>query len=148
MADEIETRPLLPADKDACERLVLDQPSRLGEETGLNRVIEAVRDHEGFVAVAGGAIAGFLTYDRSDPRSAEITWLAVRPEGADAVQKALLSGALAAFAESETQLVCVLVPESRGDVRALYESFEFVALCDVPSLDDLPGDDVVLARSV
>ncbi len=154
MPATIETRPLLPADEDACEELVLELPYRFGEQTGMHEILEAVRDQEGIVADVGGALSGFLTWDRPDPRSALITWLAARPEERAATERALVEAALEAFAAAGAELACVVVPgPSRADdaapsQRTLYETLGFVALCEVPSLDEWTEVSVVLARAL
>ena len=111
-------------------------------------------DQEGIVADIGGRLSGFLTWDRPDPRSALITWLAARAEERAATERALVETALEAFAAAGAELACVVVPgPSRADdaapsQRPLYETLGFVALCEVPSLDEWTEVSVVLARTL
>jgi ribosomal protein S18 acetylase RimI-like enzyme len=151
-------RPLALTDAEACDAVVLSLPYHFGHEGGRAECARAVRTQEGLVAVEEDEVVGFLTLRRHDPRSAEITWMAVRADrrrrgiGRELIERAvddlscdgveLLS--LLTVAESE--------PEERdsdnyADTRAFYRAVGFVPLREL-ALESWDDRAVILARPV
>jgi ribosomal protein S18 acetylase RimI-like enzyme len=74
-------RGLEPKDAEACDAILAGLPDWFGNPVGIKECAEAVRSQPGYVATDGaGAVAGFLTWVRTPPDSAEITWMAVRSD--------------------------------------------------------------------
>ena len=73
-------RQLEPGDAESCDAIVTGLPEWFGDETGIRDCAEAVRVQPGLVADDAGEVVGFCTYELRPPRSAEITWMAVRAD--------------------------------------------------------------------
>jgi ribosomal protein S18 acetylase RimI-like enzyme len=132
-------RTLLPTDAEACDAIVLGLPYHFGHEGGRAECARAVRAQTGLVAVEGGEVVGFLTLERHGPRSAEITWMAVRSaRRRQGIGRQLVDRALVDLALEGVELLCALTlaesePEERdadnyGDTRAFYRALGFVPL--------------------
>jgi GNAT superfamily N-acetyltransferase len=67
-------------DAEACDDIVRGLPEWFGNEEGLKQQAQLVRTSAGMVCVEDGEIVGFLTYVRIYPRTAEVTWMAVRSD--------------------------------------------------------------------
>lgn len=58
---------------------------------GLARMSRDLRSHEGFVAVRGGTVVGFVTWERLPSRRANLSWMGVAvPEQRRGIGRALL----------------------------------------------------------
>jgi ribosomal protein S18 acetylase RimI-like enzyme len=71
-------RKLRTEDEEICDAIVADLPGWFGMEEGRNDCARAVRTQDGLVALQDGEVLGFLTWVKPRPRSAEITWMAVK----------------------------------------------------------------------
>ena len=149
-------RPLAPADAEACDAVILTLPYHFGNERGRAECARAV-GQEGLVAVDEGEVVGFLTLERHDPRSAEITWMAVRADrrrhgiGRRLVQRAVddLSRDGVEFLGPHSGRV---EPEERetdnyADTRAFYRALGFVPLREL-ALEEWNDRAVILVRPV
>jgi GNAT superfamily N-acetyltransferase len=67
-------------DAEACDSIIANLPDWFGDEQGIRDCAAAVRSHAGLVAMDGDGLVGFLTWEPRDAGTAEITWMAVRPE--------------------------------------------------------------------
>ena len=132
-------RPLAPADADTCDAIVLSLPYHFGHEGGRAECAEAVRTQPGLVAVEGDEVVGFLTLARHDPKSAEITWMAVRHDRRrHGHGRALVEQAVVDLAADGVELLSLLTmaesePEDRetdnyAETRAFYRALGFVPL--------------------
>jgi ribosomal protein S18 acetylase RimI-like enzyme len=132
-------RPLALADAEACDAIVAGLPYHFGDAAGRDECARAVREQEGLVALDRGAVAGFLTLVRHDPRSAEISWLAVRADcRRQGRGRALVEDAARRLARDGVQLLCMLTlgpsavearaTDNYADTRAFYEALGFVPL--------------------
>ncbi len=151
-------RPLAPADADACDAVVLTLPYHFGNEGGRAECARAVRSQDGLVAVEEGEIVGFLTLERHDPRSAEVTWMAVRADRRrHGVGRGLIERAIDDLAADGVELLSVLTmaesePEERetdnyADTRAFYGALGFVPLREL-ALEGWDDRAVILVRPV
>jgi ribosomal protein S18 acetylase RimI-like enzyme len=149
-------RPLTPADAEACDAVVLTLPYHFGNEAGRAECARAVRSQDGLVAVDEGDVAGFLTLERHDPRSAEITWMAVRADRRrQGFGRRLIERAIDDLAADGVELLSVLTmaesePEERetdnyADTRAFYRSLGFVTLREL-ALEGWDDRAVILVR--
>ena len=146
----IELRPLQPADAAGCEAVMASLPDWFGDEDGLADCAKAVRGGEGWVAVDGGDVVGFLTLERPYPRSADITWLAVRADRRGGIGSALVERACAELAAGGCDLVVALTvsvndPTEVGETpyaetRAFWAHAGFAPARDFPGYweGDLP----------
>ncbi len=100
----------------ACDAIVADLPAWFGNAEGIAECSAAVRAHDGLVAVAGGEVVGFLTFQRPTAGAGEITWMAVRADRRGA--------------GVGTELVARLDSVVRGDTETLF----------VKTLSDRDGD--------
>jgi ribosomal protein S18 acetylase RimI-like enzyme len=130
-------RPLASADAEACDAVIATLPYHFGDPSGRAECARAVREQEGLVALDEGAVAGFLTLARHDPRSAEITWMAVhagfRRQG---LGRALVEEAARRLAHDGVQLVSVMTlgpsaverraSDNYADTRAFYDALGFL----------------------
>jgi ribosomal protein S18 acetylase RimI-like enzyme len=147
----VDVQPLRPGHAAACDAIVAGLPYHFGLEEGRRACAEAVRTHEGLVALSAGRVVGFLTYQRRFVAAAEITWMAVdaarRRTGVGRRLVERLSSVLAR--EGRRFLVLLTVspsdtsaepPDGYQATRAFYESVGFVYLRNLPGLwtSDLP----------
>src|SRR6188474_1436859 len=100
-------RRLSPGDAPGCDAVIASLPDWFGDEDGLADCAKAVRSGgEGWVAVEGSDVVGFLTLERPYPRSADITWLAVRADRrGGGIGSALVERACADLAAGGCELV-------------------------------------------
>ena len=151
-------RPLAPADAEACDAVVLTLPYHFGHEGGRAECARAVRTQDGLVAVEEGEVVGFLTLVRHDPRSAEITWMAVHADRRRrGIGRRLIERAVDDLSQDGVELLSVLTmaesePEERetdnyADTRAFYRAFGFVALREL-ALEGWDDRAVMLVRPV
>lgn len=149
-------RPLAPTDAEACDAVVLTLPYHFGNEGGRAECAHAVRTQGGLVAVEEGEVVGFLTLQRHDPRSAEITWMAVRADRRrHGIGKRLIERAARDLAREGVELLSVLTlaesePEERetdnyADTRRFYRALGFVPLREL-SLESWDDRAVILAK--
>jgi ribosomal protein S18 acetylase RimI-like enzyme len=132
-------RPLASADAEACDAVVAGLPYHFGDPSGRTECAQAVREQEGLVALDKGVVAGFLTLTRHDPRSAEISWMAVRADcRRQGRGRALVEEAARRLARDGVQLLCALTlgpsavepraSDNYADTRAFYDALGFVPL--------------------
>ncbi|MGH3012422.1 MAG: GNAT family N-acetyltransferase [Gaiellaceae bacterium] len=151
-------RPLALDDAEACDAVVLTLPYHFGDESGRAECARAVRTQNGLVALEEGGVIGFLTLERHDPRSAEITWMAVRADRRrHGIGRRLIERALDDLSHDGVELLSVLTvadsePDDRetdnyADTRAFYRSLGFVALREL-ALESWDERAVILARPV
>jgi ribosomal protein S18 acetylase RimI-like enzyme len=149
-------RPLAPADAEACDAVVLTLPYHFGNEAGRAECARAVRTQDGLVAVEEGEVVGFLTLERHDPRSAEITWMAVRADRRRrGVGRGLIERAVDDLAPDRVELLSVLTlaesePEERetdnyAGTRAFYRALGFVPLREL-ALEEWDDRALILVR--
>lgn len=67
-------------DAEACDAIVRGLPGWFGVAEGIVECAEAVRTHDGFVAVDGDGVLGFITSEQRTATTGEITWMAVTAE--------------------------------------------------------------------
>jgi ribosomal protein S18 acetylase RimI-like enzyme len=151
-------RALSPADAQACDAIVLTLPYHFGHEGGRAECAHAVRTQPGVAAVEEGEVVGFLTLQRHDPKSAEITWMAVRADRRrHGHGRALIEHAVGDLARDGVELLCVLTmaesePEDRdtdnyAETRAFYRALGFVRMREL-ALEGWDDRAVILARTV
>jgi ribosomal protein S18 acetylase RimI-like enzyme len=151
-------RRLAQADAEACDAVVLSLPYHFGHEGGRAECARAVRTQEGLVAVEEGEVVGFLTLRRHDPRSAEITWMAVRADRRRrGIGRSLIERAVDDLSREGVELLSLLTvaesePEERdsdnyADTRAFYRAVGFVPLREL-ALESWDERAVILARPV
>jgi predicted N-acetyltransferase YhbS len=151
-------RPLAPADAEACDAVILTLPYHFGNEHGQTECARAVRTQDGLVAVDEGEVVGFLTLERHDPRSAEITWMAVRADRRrHGIGRGLIQRAVDDLARDGVEFLSVLTlaesePEERetdnyADTRAFYRALGFVPLREL-ALEEWDDRAVILVRPV
>jgi ribosomal protein S18 acetylase RimI-like enzyme len=151
-------RALSPADAEACDGIVLTLPYHFAHEGGRAECAHAVRTQPGVVAVQEGEVVGFLTLQRHDPKSAEITWMAVRADRRrHGHGRALIEHAVGDLVRDGVQLLCVLTmaesePEDprHGQLRRdppFYRAVGFVPLREL-ALEGWDDQAVILARTV
>ena len=149
-------RPLAPADAEACDAVVLTLPYHFGNDAGRAECAHAVRTQDGLVAVEEGEVVGFLTLERHDPRSAEITWMAVRSDRRRrGVGRALIERAVDDLPRDRVEFLSVLTmaesePEERetdnyAETRAFYRALGFVPLREL-ALEGWDDRAVILVR--
>lgn len=151
-------RPLAPEDAEACDAIVLTLPYHFGDEAGRAICAEAVRTQAGLVAVEESEVVAFLTLARRDPRSAEITWMAVRADRRGrGIGRRLVERAVDDLSRERVAFLSVLtVAESEpdwretdnyADTRAFYRALGFVPLREL-LLDGWDERAVILVRPV
>jgi len=151
-------RPLSPTDAEACDAIVLTLPYHFGNERGRAECARAVRSQKGLVAVEGGEVVGFLTLERHDPRSAEISWMAVRADRRRrGIGRLLIERAVDDLVGNGVELLSVLTlaesePEERetdnyADTQAFYLALGFVPLREL-AVEEWDDRAVILVRPV
>jgi ribosomal protein S18 acetylase RimI-like enzyme len=151
-------RALSPADAAACDAIVLTLPYHFGHEGGRGECAHSVRTQPGLVAVEEGEVVGFLTVQRHDPKSAEITWMAVRADRRrHGHGRALIERTVDDLARDGVELLSVLTmaesePEDRdtdnyAETRGFYRALGFVSLREL-ALEGWDDRAVILARTV
>jgi ribosomal protein S18 acetylase RimI-like enzyme len=149
-------RPLASTDAEACDAILLTLPYHFGNEGGRAECALAVRTQSGLVAVEYDEVVGFLTLERHNPLSAEITWMAVRADRRRAgIGRALIEQAVDDLTRAGAELLCVLTmaesePEERttdnyADTRAFYRALGFLPIREL-ELDSWADRAVILAR--
>ena len=137
---------------------MLSLPYHFGHEGGRAECARAVRTQEGLVAVEEGEVVGFLTLRRHDPRSAEITWMAVRAaRRRHGIGRRLIERAVDDLSRDGVELLSLLTvaesePEERdsdnyADTRAFYRAVGFVPLREL-ALESWDERAVILARRI
>jgi ribosomal protein S18 acetylase RimI-like enzyme len=102
----------------ACGAIVAGLTYHFGNEEGRRLCARAVRDEEGFVAVEGPDVVGFLTFARRFDDVTEITWMAVHADRRGRGIGTLLAERLAEeMAHEGRRLLIVLTvsPTGEGD---------------------------------
>ena len=151
-------RALAHTDAEACDAVVRTLPYHFGHEGGQAECARAVRTQDGFVAVEEGEVVGFLTLLRHDPRSAEVTWMAVRADRRRrGIGRRLIELAVDDLARDGVKLLSLLTvaesePEEResdnyADTRAFYDALGFVPLREL-ALESWDERAVMLVRRV
>jgi predicted N-acetyltransferase YhbS len=151
-------RPLAPADAEACDAVILTLPYHFANERGRAECARAVRAQDGLVAVDEGEVVGFLTLERHNLRSAEITWMAVRADRRrHGIGRGLIQRAVDDLARDGVEFLSVLTlaesePEERetdnyADTRAFYRALGFVPLREL-ALEEWDDRAVLLVRPV
>lgn len=151
-------RPLAPADAEACDAIVLTLPYQFGDEGGRDLCARAVRTQPGLVAVEEDEVVGFLTLERHDPLSAEITWMAVRADRRGrGIGRGLVERCVSDLAGAGVQFLSVLTvvesePDWRetdnyADTRAFYRALGFLPLREL-ALEGWDERAVILVRPV
>jgi ribosomal protein S18 acetylase RimI-like enzyme len=149
-------RALASPDAEACDAVVASLPYHFGDTMGRAECARAVREQEGLVAIDDGVVAGFLTVVRHDPRSAEISWMAVRADSRRRGHgRALVEEAARRLARDGVQLLCVLTlgpsavegreSDNYADTRAFYDALGFVPLREL-RLDGWNSPALMLVR--
>ena len=151
-------RRLAQTDAEACDAVVLSLPYHFGHEGGRAECARAVRTQEGLVAVEEGEVVGFVTLRRQDPRSAEITWMAVRADRRrKGIGRRLIARTVDDLSRDGVELLSLLTvaesePDERdsdnyADTRAFYRAVGFVPLREL-ALESWDERAVILARPV
>ena len=129
----VAVRPLAPGDATACDDIVASLPDWFGVPQGILECAEAVRSQPGFVAEAGGEVAGFVTWTASGD-TAEITWMAVRADRRRrGLGTALVDALLGALRAEGARELAVKTLSSRhpdpgyAETRAFYVAMGFTA---------------------
>jgi len=156
-ATGFSVRELEFADAPACDAVIATLPYFFGQPAGIVECATAVRSGPGLVAVDhSGTVVGFLTYRSHHPRSAEITWMAVRHDARrKGVGRVLVNALDNLLSRRGVPLVFVItlgpsvdepgVTDGYGGTRAFYERVGFIPLRELDAWgQDSPG--MVLAR--
>ena len=149
-------RALASADAEACDAVVASLPYHFGDPAGRAECSRAVREQEGLVALEGDVVAGFLTLVRHDPRSAEISWMAVHADRRRRGHgRALVDEAARRLAGDGVRLLCVLTlgpsaverrdADNYADTRRFYDALGFVPLREL-RLEGWNSPALMLAR--
>lgn len=152
-------RRLTRKDAEGCDATVRSLPYFFGQEQGIAVCAGAVRSQPGIVAVdPTGTVLGFLTHESYHPRSAEITWMAVRQGFRRiGIGRRLVEHLVDAATGNGVRILFVVtlgpsalepdVTDGYGGTRKFYEATGFVPLKELDSWGpDSPG--LVLARSL
>jgi GNAT superfamily N-acetyltransferase len=147
----VEVQPLGAEHAPMCDAIVAGLPYHFGLEEGRQACADAVRTHEGLVALADGEVIGFLTYQRRFETAAEITWMAVgAARRRTGVGRRLIERLSSVIAREGRRFLLLLTvsptdtspepPDGYQATRAFYESAGFVYLRDFPGFwtSDLP----------
>lgn len=141
---DLEIRDLSAADGPACDAIVAGLDYHFGLEEGRRLCAEAVRTRRGLVAVRGGEVVGFLTWEPRFDEAVEITWMAVRRDvrGRGVGTRLIDSLATERGAAGSRLLLVVTVspndeePDPRDGgyeaTRAFYLSAGFILARDLP----------------
>ena len=152
-------RQLSKEDADGCDATIRSLPYFFGQEGGITDCARAVRSQAGLVAADNtGTVLGFLTQESYYPRSAEITWMAVRHDVRRiGIGRRLITRLVDDASADGIHMLFVItlgpsvrepdVTDGYGGTRAFYERTGFVPLKELDSWGpDSQGR--VLARSV
>jgi GNAT superfamily N-acetyltransferase len=132
-------RALESNDAEVCDAIVASLPDWFADADGLREAAEAVRTHEGLVAVDGSAIVGFLTLVHLYPVTSEISWMAVRGDRRrTGFGAALLTAAIELLRPRGVRLLAVKTLSDREDpgpeyaqTRAFYLASGFVPIMEL-----------------
>ncbi|MEX2247514.1 MAG: GNAT family N-acetyltransferase [Dehalococcoidia bacterium] len=153
-----QIRPLHIDDAAACDAVIASLPYFFGDPDGVRQCAEAVRTQRGFVAVAEGGIAGFITLEQHQPGSAEISWLAVQSgHRRGGIGRQLVDAAAELLAAEGARALFVMtlgpsVPEDDRDgdnyegTRRFYRANGFVPLRELQLRDWNDGFALILVR--
>ena len=122
------------SDAAACDAIVRGLPDWFANEDGLREQAELVRTADGLVIGEDGAVVGFLTYAALNPRTAEITWMAVRSDRRRrGIGAALVDGLTTHLSRQGKKMLVVKTLSDREDpgteyaqTRAFYLGIGFV----------------------
>lgn len=135
----LEVRPLTASDAESCDQIILSLPHYFGHEVGRLACAQAVRTSDGWVAVLGEHVVGFLTVEPHFATTLEITWMAVHADyRGQGIGRQLMSRL-----QQEAQirgyrllLVATLSPsvddEGYAARRAFYQAVGLLPLQEVP----------------
>lgn len=133
--------PLAPKHAVACEAIARALPAWFGIEEGLADLCHCIASQPGFVAIANGQVAGFLTIDTPFPETREITWMAVSPDHRrQGIGRALVEAAIVGARASGARILHVktladLHPSPEYvQTRAFYQAMGFHRLIVLPEL--------------
>ena len=102
-------RPLTPDDAPQCDTVIASLPYFFGDPEGLAMCAEAVRTQPGVAAEVDGALAGFITLERHNDDTMEITWMAVRAgHRRDGIGSAMIDAACAHAVERGARMMIVM----------------------------------------
>ena len=126
-------RKLRTEDADLCDAIIAGLPGWFGIEEGIRECARAVRTQDGLVAVEDGQVVGFVTWVKPRPRSAEITWMAVKAGRHRAGHGRRLIETLVNSLAAEGVRLLAVKTLSEGDpdpgyaqTRAFYQALGFV----------------------
>jgi GNAT superfamily N-acetyltransferase len=155
---EVTIRPLTIDDAPACGAIIASLPYFFGDPDGVRDCAAAVRSQPGYVATIGAEVAAFLTIERHDPESAEITWMGAHADHRrHGLGRQLIDRAASDLASDGARMLCVLtlgpsVPEDTADnyagTRAFYQSCGFVPLRELELRSWNDGYALMLARAL
>jgi ribosomal protein S18 acetylase RimI-like enzyme len=141
---DVEIRELAAEDAPACDAIVAGFDYHFGLEEGRRSCAEAVRTRPGLVAVRGGEVFGFLTWEPRFDEAVEITWMAVhRDARGRGIGKRLVEALATERRAAGSRLLLVLTvspndeePDPRDGgyeaTRGFYRSAGFVLARDLP----------------
>lgn len=134
----MQVRPLEPSDATRCDEIIASLPDWFGNEQGIRDCAAAVRSHPGFVVEEEDTVTGFVTVGRPRPQVAEITWIAVYPDGRrHGCGRALLDAVVAELQGDGTRYLVVKTLSDReayepyAQTRAFYVATGFIPLLDL-----------------
>jgi ribosomal protein S18 acetylase RimI-like enzyme len=129
-------------DLDSCLEIIRALPDYFTDDVP-DRVRRDLARHDGWVALEGETVVGFMVAERRSPRAAEILWIAVDPGRRNGgLGGRLLAKALAELRDEGVALVEVKTLDSSADyepyvaTNAFYERNGFV---QIDCIRDLPG---------
>lgn len=141
---DLEIRELTSSDAPACDAIVAGLDYHFGLEEGRRQCAEAVRVQRGIVALRGGEVVGFLTWEPRYEAAVEITWMAVRRDVRGRGIGRHLVEALATERRAEGCRILLVLTVSPNDeepgprdggyeaTRGFYRSTGFVMARDLP----------------
>lgn len=134
----VTIRPLTIDDAPACDAIIASLPYFFGDPDGVRDCAASVRAQPGYVAVSDDDVVAFLTIERQNPLSAEITWMAAHADHRRrSLGRRLIERAASDLARDRVRMLSVLtlgpsVPEAAADnyagTCAFYQSCGFVPL--------------------
>lgn len=125
VAPAVRVRSLSPSDAGACEAVVDTLPQFFGDPEGLAELAVALRSQEGWVAVEGAEVIGFVTQLAHGSSSMEITWLAVRNDRRQrGIGRALVEAVASAASARRARLLSVLTLGPSAPEPAAVDGFE------------------------